>query len=378
MPLVIEHTIYSVVNVLRPAVWTNQNNFAQLLNNWFSCCMCCNLPTLVPSHSITAVICTNHTRMNSTICTTVVVKAFIQPRSRMLVLFVQPASRMLTFFVQPVSRTLTFFIQPASRTLILVQPASRTLILVQPASRTLLLVQPMSKTLVFVQPIQPMSRTLVTIQPASRTLDLFQPVSRTFVLVQPMSRSLILLIQDVQPASRTLIFVQPTSRTLVLVQPTSRTLVLVQPASRTLILLVQDVQDMSRTFILVVQDVSGKLLSPILDYFLFHPCYLWINHLCDNTLRAYYTCIANHPFFDPALPEHSAALAASPAVISIFIWRLGQSLFICPNSPHAKHLILLASHCYYCCYGYGYGYRSPYTLAFLSAASTIFPRSIGA
>ena len=82
-------------------------------------------------------------------------------------------------------------------------------------------------------------------------------------------------------------------------------------------------------------------------------------------------------FFDRALPEPSAALAASPAVISIFIWRLGQSLFICPNSPHAKRLILLASHCYYCCYGYGYGYGSPCTLVFLSAASTIFPRSIG-
>ena len=133
MPLVIEHTIYSVVNVLRPAVWTNQNNFAQLLSNRFSCCVCCNLPTLVPSHSITTVICTNHTRMNSTICTTVVVKAFVQPTSRMLVLFIQPASRMLTFFVQPV--------QPASRTLILVQP-------IQPASRTLiLLVQPASRTL---------------------------------------------------------------------------------------------------------------------------------------------------------------------------------------------------------------------------------------
>ena len=135
---------------------------------------------------------------------------------------------------------------------------------------------------------------------------------------------------------------------------------------------------MSRTFILVVQDVSGKLLSPILDDFSFYPCYLWINLLCDNTLRASYACIANHPFFDPALPEPSAALAASLAVISIFIWHLGQSLFICPNSPYAKHLILLASCCYYCHYGYGYGYRSPRTPAFLSAASTIFPRSIGA
>ena len=292
MPLVIEHTIYSVVNVLRPAVRTNQNNFAQLLSNWFSCCVCCNLPMLVPSHSITTVICTNHTRMNSTICTTVVVKAFIQP-----------TSRMLTFFVQPVSKTLTLFIQPASRTLTLAHPA-----------RVLL-----------VQPIQPESRML-------------------------------LLVQLVQPESRTLLLVQ-----------------LVQPASRTLGLLVQPA---SRTLILVIQDVSGKLLSPILDDFSFHPCYFWINLLCDNTLRASYACIANHPFFDRALPEPSAALAASPAIISIFIWRLGQSLFICPNSPHAKHLILLASHCYYCCYGYGYGYRSPCTPASLSAASIIFPRSI--
>ena len=184
--------------------------------------------------------------------------------------------------------------------------------------------------------------------------SLSKPVSRMFILFQP---------------------VQPASRTLVLVQPASRMLILVQPASRTLILLVQDIQDVSRTFIL---DVSGKLLSPILDNFLFHPCYLWINLLCDNTLRGSYACIANHLFFDPALPEPSAALAASPAIISIFIWRLGQSLFICPNSPHAKHLILLASHCYYCHYGYGYGYGSPCTPAFLSAASTILPRSIGA
>ena len=175
--------------------------------------------------------------MNSTIYTTVVVKAFVQPTSRMLVLFVQPASRMLTFFVQPV----------------------------QPASRMLLLVQP------------------------------------------------------IQPASRTLVLVQPTSRTLVLVH-------LIQPMSRTLVL---------------IQDVSGKLLSPILDDFSFHPCYLWINLLYDNTLRASYACIANHPFFDPALPEPSAALAASLAIISIFIWHLRQSFFICPNSPHAKHLILL-------------------------------------
>ena len=210
--------------------------------------------------------------------------------------------------------------------------------------------------LILVQPVQPASRTLVLVQP-------IQPASRTLILVQPVSRTLIL----VQP-------IQPTSRTLVLVQPASRTLILIQPMSRTLILLVQDVQDVSRTFIL---DVSGKLLSPILDDFLFHPCYLWIKLLCDNTLRASYACIANHPFFDPALPEPSAALAASPAVISIFIWHLGQSLFICPNSPHAKHLILLASHCY-CCYGYGYGYGSPCTPAFLSAASTILPRSIGA
>ena len=89
--------------------------------------------------------------------------------------------------------------------------------------------------------------------------------------------------------------------------------------SKTLTLLVQDVQDVSRMFILVVQDVSGKLLSPILDDFSFHPCYLWINLLCDNTLYASYACIANHPFFERALPEPSAALAASPAIISIFI-----------------------------------------------------------
>ena len=278
MPMVIQHTIYSIVNVLRPAVQTNQNNFAQLLSNRFSCCMCCNLPTLVPSHSITTVICTNHTRMNSTICTTVVVKAFIQPTSRMLVLLVQPTSRMLVLFVQPASRMLVLFVRPMSKMLILVQPASRTLILVQPTSRTLILVQP-----------------------ASRTLILVQPTSRTLILVQPMSRTLVL--------------VQPASRTLLLVQPASRTLVLIQPASRTLLL----VQYMSRTLILVVQDVSRKPLSPILDDFSFHPCYLWINLLCDNTLRASYTCIANHPFFDPMSPEPSAALAASLAVISIFI-----------------------------------------------------------
>ena len=62
MPLVVEHTIYSIVNVLRPTVWTNQNNFVQLLCNQFSCCMHCNLPTPVPSHSITTVTCTSHTR----------------------------------------------------------------------------------------------------------------------------------------------------------------------------------------------------------------------------------------------------------------------------------------------------------------------------
>ena len=79
-------------------------------------------------------------------------------------------------------------------------------------------------------------------------------------------------------------------------------------------------------------------------------------------------------FFDPALPGSSAAVAASLAIISIFIWCFGQSLFICPNSQYAKHLFLLASHCYDCCYGYG----SPCTPASLSAASTIFPRSISA
>ena len=202
-----------------------------------------------------------------------------------------------------------------------IQPASRILIFVQPTSRMLFLVQPASRVLILVQPIQPASRTLVLVQPV-------QPASRTFILVQP---------------------IQPMSKTLVLVQTTSRTLIL---------------------------DMSGKLLSSILDDFSFHPCYFWINLLCDNTLCASYACIANHPFFDPALPEPSAALAASPAVISIFIWHLGQSLFICPNSPHAKHLILLASRCYYCRYGYGYGYGSPCTPAFLSAASTILPRSI--
>ena len=96
--------------------------------------------------------------------------------------------------------------------------------------------------------------------------------------------------------------------------------------------------------------------------------------LCDNTLCASCTCIATHQFFDPALLGSSAALAASLAIISIFIWHFGQSHFICPNLPHAKHLILLASHCYNCHYGYG----SPCTLESLSAASTIFPRSIGA
>ena len=72
MPLVVEHTIYSVVNVLRPAVWTNQNNFAQLLCNRFSCCVHCNLPMPISSHSVTTVICTSHTRINSITCTTIV------------------------------------------------------------------------------------------------------------------------------------------------------------------------------------------------------------------------------------------------------------------------------------------------------------------
>ena len=173
MPLVVEHTIYSIVNVLRPTVWTNQNNFAQLLCNQFSCCMHCNLPMPVPSHSITTVTCTSHTGTNSIACTTVV----------------------FTF-----------------------------------------------------------------------------------------------------------------------------------------------------------SDI-----------------------LCDNTLRTSCARIATHQFFDPALPGSSAALAASPAIISIFIQHFGQSRFICPNSPYAKHLILLASHCYNCHYGYG----SPCTPASLSTASTIFPRSIG-
>ena len=172
MPLVVEHTIYSIVNVLRPAVWTNQNNFVQLLCNQFSCCMHCNLPMLISSHSITTVICTSHTRINSITCTTIV----------------------FTF-----------------------------------------------------------------------------------------------------------------------------------------------------------------------NYF-----------LCDNTLCTSCTCIATHQFFDPASPGSLTASAASLAIISILFWCFGQSLFICPNSPHAKHLILLASCCYNCRYSYG----SPCTPASLSAASTIFPRSI--
>ena len=145
MPLVVEHTIYSIVNVLRPAVRTNQNNFVQLLYNQFSCCVRCNLPMLVPSHSITTVTRTNHTRINRTACTTVV----------------------FTF-----------------------------------------------------------------------------------------------------------------------------------------------------------------------NYFLY-----------NNTLCASCACIATHQFFDPTLPGSSAASAASPTIISILFRCFGQSLFICPNSPHAKHLILPASSC---------------------------------
>ena len=174
MPPVVEHTIYSVVNVLRPAVWTNQNIFVQLLCKQFSCCMCCNLPTPVPSHSVTTVTRTNHTRINSTACKTV----------------------LFTF-----------------------------------------------------------------------------------------------------------------------------------------------------------SDI-----------------------LCDNTLRASCARIVTSHFFDPALPGSSAALATSPTIISIFIQHYGKSSFICSNSLHAKHLILLASRYYTCKYGFG----SPCTPASLSAASTIFPRSIGA
>ena len=174
MPLVVEYTIYSIVNVHRPAVRTNHNNFVQLLCNQFSCCVHYNLPTPVPSHSITAVTCTIHIGTNSTACTTVV----------------------FTF-----------------------------------------------------------------------------------------------------------------------------------------------------------SDI-----------------------LCDNTLCTSCTRIATLQFSDPALPGSSAALAASLAVISIFIQRFGQFRFICPNSLYAKHLILLASRCYNCCYSYG----SQYIPASLSAASTIFPRSIGA
>ena len=170
MPLVVEHTVYSIVNVLRPAVQTNQNNFAQLLCNQFSCYVHCNLPTPISSHSITTVICTSHTRINSITCTTIV----------------------FTF-----------------------------------------------------------------------------------------------------------------------------------------------------------------------KYF-----------LCDNTLYASCTRIATHQFFDPASPGFLTVSAASPAIIRILFRHFGQSLFICSNSPHAKHLILLASHYYNCCYGY----RSPCILASLSAASTIFPR----
>ena len=145
MPLVVEHTIYSIVNVLRPAVQTNQNNFAQLLCNQFSCCMHYNLPTPVPSHSITTVTCTSHTGTNSTACTTIV----------------------FTF-----------------------------------------------------------------------------------------------------------------------------------------------------------SDI-----------------------LCNKTLCANCARIATCQFFDPALSGSSAALAISPAITSVFIWRFGQSCFICLNLPHSKHLILLASHC---------------------------------
>ena len=172
MPMVVEHTIYFVVNVLRPTVQTNQNNFVQLLCNQLSCCMRCNLPMPVPSHSITTVTCTSHIETNSTAFTTVV----------------------FTF-----------------------------------------------------------------------------------------------------------------------------------------------------------NDI-----------------------LCDNTLCASCIHIATHQFFDPALPGSSAALAASLAIISILFQCLGQSLFICPDSPHAKHLILLSSRCYDCCYSYG----SLCTPASLSTASTIFPRSI--
>ena len=174
MLLVVEHAVYFIVNVIRPAVWTNQNNFAQLLCSQFSCCMHCNLPTPISSHSVTTVIHTSQLRINSITC----------------------------------------------------------------------------KTIVF-------------------------------------------------------------------------------------------------TF----------------NYF-----------LCDNTLCASCAHIATRQFFDPALPGSSAALAASLAIISIFIRHFGQSCFICLNSPHAKHLILLASCCYNCRYGYG----SPCTPASLSTASTIFPRSIGA
>ena len=97
--------------------------------------------------------------------------------------------------------------------------------------------------------------------------------------------------------------------------------------------------------------------------------------LCDNTLRMLAAHILPLVSFLTlhclALQQHW--LQAQPSSASSF-WCFGQSRFICPNSPHAKHLILLASHCYNCCYGYG----SPCTPASLSAASTIFPRSIGA
>ena len=173
MPLVVEHTVYSIVNVLRPTVRTNQNNFVQLLCNQLSCCMHCNLPTPMSSHSVTTVIRTSHTRINSITCTTII----------------------FTF-----------------------------------------------------------------------------------------------------------------------------------------------------------------------NYF-----------LCDNTLQVSCARIATHQFFYPALPDSLTASAAILAIISVIFQRFGQSFFICPNSPHAKHLILLASCCYNCCYSY----RSPCIPTSLSAASTIFPRSIG-
>ena len=55
-----------------------------------------------------------------------------------------------------------------------------------------------------------------------------------------------------------------------------------------------------------------------------------------NTLRASCVSIAYFQFFDPlGSPGPSAASAVGPAVIKVFIFRFGQSFFMCPYSPHA-------------------------------------------